>query len=185
VVLGDTRPGDSVLPPELEDSLREWGAVASTVALRAGPVEQDLVRRRGRQLAGRVSDVLGRPVEYVDPVTGGIDVVRGPNTGPLAGLPLVAEHRARAESAEPTPWATGLTVALFFAVLAAVGDIALSRAFGAAFGALWVPANVMVVLGLAPSMWIARRVPFWRWIALGTAVGLGVAWVCLVLTALL
>lgn len=182
MVLGDRLPGDSVLPSELEDSLREWGAVASTVGMRAGPVEQDLVRRRGRQLASRVSDVLGRPIEYVDPVTGGIDVVRGPNTGPVAGLPILPE---RAPEAEPTPWATGLTVAAFFAVLAAIGDIALSRAFGEAFGVLWVPANLLVVAGLAPSLWIARRLPFWRWIALGVAVGLGAAWVCLILAAVL
>jgi len=124
--------------------------------------------RRGRQLAGRVSAAWGRPIEYVDPLTGGRERVQG--TGPL---PAVAP--------EPTPWETGLPVAGFFAVLAAIGDIALSRAFGEAFGLLWIPANLLVVGGLAPSLWLARRQRFWRWIAYGVAVGLAVAWIVLLL----
>jgi hypothetical protein len=169
VVLGERRPGDAALPAELRADLRQWGAVAASMR-GARPEQQDIVSRRGRQLAGRVSDVLGRPVEYVDPLTGGRDLVHGRTTEPI---PLAR--------AEPTPWSTGLTVSAFFAVLAAIGDVTLARAFGEAFGLLWIPANLLVVGGLAPSLWLVRRAPFWRWIGLGVAVGLGVAWIVLLL----
>ncbi|GAA4536304.1 DUF2537 domain-containing protein [Pseudonocardia xishanensis] len=171
MVLGDTMPGDGVLPAELSADLRQWGAVAASIAgTPVLPEQRDIVSRRGRQLAGRVSDALGRPVEYVDPLTGGRERVLGRSTEPI---PVVAP--------EPTPWETGLPAAVFFAVLAAIGDITLSRAFGEAFGLLWIPANLLVVGGLAPSLWLVRRQRFWRWIALGVAAGLGAAWVVLLL----
>jgi hypothetical protein len=171
VVLGDTMPGDSVLPADLRADLRQWAAVATSMhGAPARQEQRDIVSLRGRQLAGRVSDVLGRPVEYVDPLTGGRDLVHGRTTEPIPRL-----------RPEPTPWGTGLAVAAFFAVLAAIGDITLAQAFGEAFGLLWIPANLLVVGGLAPSLWLVRRTPFWRWIGLGVAVGLGVAWVVLLL----
>ena len=172
-MLGDRQPGDPELPAELENALQEWAAFASTVSRSGRPEEVQLLRRRGRQLASRVADVLGRPVELVDPVTGEVESVRVGSTGPL---PLLA-----AEPEGPTPWATGLTVSAFFAVLVTIGDVVLSRAFAEAFGLLWVAANIVVGLGLSPSLWLARRTPFWRWPALGAAVGLGVAWVVLLL----
>lgn len=172
-MLGDRRPGEPQLPVELENALQEWAAFAATVGRSGRPEELLLLRRRGRQLASRVADVLGRPVELVDPVTGAVEAVRAGSTGPL---PLLA-----AEPPGPTPWATGLTVAAFFAVVVAIGDVVLSRAFAEAFGVLWVPANLLVGLGLSPSVWLARDTPFWRWPALGAAVGLGVAWVVLLL----
>ncbi len=132
------------------------------------------MRRRGRQLASRVADVLGRPVELIDPVTGAVESVRvGAATGPIP--------RLAPEPAGPTPWSTGLAVAAFFAVFVAIADVVLSRSFAEAFGLLWVPANLLVGLGLSPSLWLVRRTPFWRWPALGAAVGLGVAWVVLLL----
>lgn len=175
VVLGERRPGDSGLPEDLTSDLRQWAAVATSIAgAPILPEQRDIVSRRGRQLAGRVSDALGRPVEYVDPLTGGRERVIGRRTtGPIP-LP-------RRAPAEPTPWETGLPIAAFFAVLAAIGDVALSRAFGEAFGLLWIPANLLVVGGLAPSLWLARKQRFWRWIALGVAAGLGAAWVILLL----
>ena len=63
----------------------------------------------------------------------------------------------------------------------AIGDVALSRAFAEAFGLLWVPANLLVGLGLAPSLYLLRGAPFWRWPALGAAAGLVVAWIVLLL----
>ncbi len=172
-MLGDRKPGDPQLPVELEHALREWAAFASAVTRSGRPEEVQLLRRRGRQLASRVADVLGRPVELVDPVTGDVESVRAGTTGPL---PLLAT-----EPPGPTPWATGLAVSAFFAVAVTIGDVVLSRAFAEAFGLLWVPANLVVGLGLSPSLWLARRTPFWRWPALGAAVGLGLAWVVLVL----
>lgn len=164
---------DPPLPAELEDALAEWGAFALSVSGSGGPAERDLLQRRGRQLAARVADALGRTVTYTDPVTGRIEPVPAPATGPIP-QPVV-------EPTEPTPWATGLAVSAFTAVLVAVGDIALSAAFAEAFGLLWVPANALVAIGLTPSLYLLRNKPFWRWLALGAAAGLVAAWVVLLL----
>ncbi|HLU57296.1 MAG TPA: DUF2537 domain-containing protein [Pseudonocardia sp.] len=172
VLLGERRADDPPLPAELEDALREWAAFAVTVAGSGGPAERDLLQRRGRQLAARLADALGRTVTYTDPVTGRVEVVPAPSTGPIP---------RRGADPEPTPWATGLTISAFTAVVVTLGDVALSRAFAEAFGLLWVPANILVGLGLAPSLHLLRHVRFWRWPALGAAAGLVAAWVVLLL----
>lgn len=123
-------------------------------------------------------------MDFVDPTSGDVESVQAavaPTRRPATGAP--ARHRSplATQPPEPTPWATGLPVALFFAVLVAIGDIVLSTAFAEAFGLLWVPANLLVGLGLAPSLHLLRSVPFWRWVALGGAVGLSVAWLVLLL----
>jgi hypothetical protein len=172
--LGDRQPGDAPLPSELQDAVREWSALALLTARSGGPTEKALVRRRGLQLAGRVADVLGRPVEFTDPSTGEIESVHVGGPAP----------RLAAHPPGPTPWATGLTVSAFFAVMVTVADVALSKAFAEAFGLLWMPANLLVALGLSPSLYLLRRVPFWRWPAIGTALGLVAAWVALLLDML-
>jgi hypothetical protein len=172
VLLGERRAGDPPLPADLEDALREWAAFAVTVSGSGGPAEREMLQRRGRQLAVRLADALGRTVTYTDPVSGRVEAVPAPATGPIPRPP---------DDAEPTPWATGLTVSAFTAVVVAVGDVALSRAFAEAFGLLWVPANIMVAVGLAPSLHLLRCTPLWRWPALGTAAGLAAAWVVLLL----
>lgn len=170
-MLGERQPGDPPLPVELRQAIQEWAALATTVSRSGGAEEHDLVRRRGRLLASRVADVLGRPVEFSDPATGAVESVA--DTAPVATSPRL--------TAEPTPWSTGLPVAGFVAVFVTMGDVVLSRAFAEAFGLLWVPANLLVGLGLAPSLYLLRRVPFWRWSAMGTSVGLVAAWVVLLL----
>jgi len=70
----DTR--DARLTDDLRAALREWVTVAETVRRSGDAHELDLLRRRGRQLALRVSDVLGRPVEFVDPVSGEVESIR-------------------------------------------------------------------------------------------------------------
>jgi hypothetical protein len=174
VELGDGRPGDPPLPDELQYALREWAAFAVAADRPGAGAEQELVRRRGRQLASRVARVRGRPVDFVDPVSGSVESVRAATPGQRR-----AGSGPAAPPAGPTPWATGLPVAAFFAVLVTMADVQLSTAFAEAFGLWWVPANLLVGLGLAPSLHLLRTVPFWRWPALGTAVGLGVAWVVL------
>jgi hypothetical protein len=84
----------------------------------------------------------------------------------------------------PTPWATGLSIAAFAAVFLMMADVSVCRAFAEAFGLLWIPANLLVGIGLAPSVWLLRRTPLWRWPALGVAVGLVVSWVVLLLAML-
>ena len=51
-------------------------------------------------------------------------------------------------------------------------------------GTGYIPANLLVGAGLAPSLWLLRRTPLWRWPALGATVGLGVSWVVLLLAML-
>ncbi len=171
--LGDRQPGDAPLPAELQDAVREWSAMAVVAARNGGPRERALLRRRGLQLAGRVADVLGRPVEFTDPTTGEIESVRVGAPGPTP--------RLAARPPGPTPWATGLTVSAFFAVLVTIADVALSTAFADAFGLLWIPANLVVSAGLAPSLYLLRHTPFWRWPAIGTTAGLVAAWVAMLL----
>jgi hypothetical protein len=250
------REGDAAdvrLPAELRAALREWTEVADVVLRTGDPHELDLLRRRGRQLASRVAEVLGRPVRFVDPVSGVVEVV-GPPAGvpggpegvagaggaagssdgrngaavrdgvgagvvadPVVADPVVADrvvagavdggvaaagvaaagtdagrgdadHAAgdpgqalAPERARPTPWGPGAAVAAFFAVLVAVADIVLVRAFADTFGLLWLPANLLITAGTVPSLWLARDVPFWRWPAFGAAAGLAAAWVVMLL----
>lgn len=164
-MLGDRQPGDLPLPAELRRSIQEWAALAAMVSRTSDPDELELVRSRGRLLASRVADHLGRPVEFTDPGGGGPEEISS----------------ASEVSGPPTPWATGMPIAVFAAILVTMGDVALSRAFAEAFGLLWVPANLLVGLGLAPSLYLLRSVPFWRWPAMGTAAGLVIAWVVLLL----
>ncbi len=166
------QPEDPPLPTALRQALREWRALAESAARTGGAEEHEIVRRRGRLLASRIAGVLGRPVEFVDPTTGAMELVDERSAGSAAP----PDHPA-----ESIPWATGLPVAAFAAVLVTVGDVALSRAFADAFGLLWIPANLLVGLGLAPALYLLRAVPFWRWPAWGTAIGLVVAWVVLLL----
>ena len=82
---GASQPEDPPLPAALRQALREWRALAETVARSGGPEEHEVVRRRGRLLASRVADVLGRPVEFVDPATGvaeSIDDAARPDPAP-------------------------------------------------------------------------------------------------------
>ena len=171
---GEQSSGDAALPQELQVALREWAANARDVVSAGDPEARELVTRRGRQLAFRAAAALGRPVEFVDPVTGAVESVGvKPGAGPAPGL--------APEPAGPTPWASGLAVSAFFAVAVGIGDVVLSRAFGSVFGWLWVPANLLVTIGIAPTLWLARSTPFWRWLALGTVAGLAAAWVVLLL----
>ena len=98
--------------------------------------------------------------------------------------PLSPLTRPLPEPPGPTPWGSGLLIATFVAVFLTIADVALCRAFAEAFGWLWIPANLLVGVGLAPSLWLLRRTPLWRWPALGAAVGLTASWVVLLLAML-
>ena len=180
VEIGGRRPGDPELPADLVVALREWGEVASRPDIARGADQQEIVRKRGRQLAGRCADALGRPVDFHDPVTGRVEIVSGGLATHRTTIPI---QRATPRP-EPVPWATGLPIAAFFGVLAAAVVVVLSTAVDSAFGLLWLPANVLIGAGLAPSLWLLRRVPLWRWMALGVAAGVVVAWVCLLASLL-
>jgi hypothetical protein len=89
------------------------------------------------------------------------------------------------ERTEPTPWATGLTAAAIIALIIGLIDAILSIALQISFGWVWIPANVLIGIGLAPSIWLLRRMPFWRWISYGVAAGLVAAWLVLFIAAVL
>ena len=80
---------------------------------------------------------------------------------------------------EPTPWGTGLTVSVVIGTIAMVIVLLVSLALRSAYGWWWIPANVLLGVGLTPSLWLMRKLPFWRWIAYGVAGGFAVGWVAL------
>ncbi|NIH86973.1 DUF2537 domain-containing protein [Amycolatopsis granulosa] len=166
-------PHSLALGVELADALHEWAQVAAALRRSAtGPGEAAaVVSRRGRQLAARVAGVMGTPVHYVDPVTGEQVVVPPPpRTDPpprlFAGV-----------GDEPTPWGTGLVAAGFVAAVVVVAMMALVVALAAETSG-WVVllAAVVVTAGIAPSLWLARKLPIIRWVALGAAAGVVLSW---------
>lgn len=85
---------------------------------------------------------------------------------------------------ESTPWATGLTVAGFVAVVTGVAVMVLSLGLIRVHPLLAVGLNVVAAGGLAPTLWGWRRTPVVRWLVLGGGVGVAVAWLALVAMAL-
>ncbi|HEU5475458.1 MAG TPA: DUF2537 domain-containing protein [Actinophytocola sp.] len=173
---GDTEhevdPGALALAGDLPEALREWARVASAVA-RSTPdgAAGDVVTRRGLQLAGRLAASIGAPVGYVDPVTGAESIV---------DPPVEPEPRpAPAASAEPVPWPTGLTVSAFVFALVFYAVLTLASTLAATNPLLAIGSNVVVTVGLAPSIWLVRRTPIWRWVAFGVAAAIGAGWLAL------
>lgn len=195
-------PHNLPLGADLADALHEWARVAQAIHRNSPGTEgvgAQLISRRGRQLAGRVAAVMGRPISYVDPLTGAVTEIDVPEPGgpprrtasigsaDVTDRGTTAAHEpepASTKPAEPTPWTTGLTVATIIAILAVIIVVALSLALGEKSRWLALIANMVIAVGLAPSVWLARRAPVWRWIALGVVIGIGVGWVALLFTAL-
>jgi hypothetical protein len=188
-------PHNLALGADLADALHEWARVADAVSRNgnaSGTAAATLISRRGRQLAGRIAVVMGRPVSYADPLTGEIVEIDvpppeladegQPRWWSAARETSTAGRHATAD--EPTPWATGLTVSFVTAVLMMIVVITLSLALGAANRWLPLIANVVIAVGLAPSVWLARRALVWRWIAFGVVAGIVGAWIALLFTAL-
>jgi hypothetical protein len=44
--------------------------------------------------------------------------------------------------------------------------------------------NLLVAAGMSPSIWLGRSTPVWRWIAHGTAAGIILTWLGLLLSLL-
>lgn len=180
-------PHSLALGAELADALHEWARVADAVHRNGqggGSVAAQLISRRGRHLAGQVAAVMGGPVSYADPLTGevtDVDVPEGEQPPPRGRTG--PRHTGRRIGGEPTPWSTGLTVSVVTALLLMVVVVTLSLALGAANRWLPLIANVVIAIGLAPSVWLARRAPVWRWVAYGVVGGIGVAWIALLFTA--
>lgn len=196
-------PHTLAIDPELAESLHEWASVASTMhrtepiskhggggersgvergdapaaGQEAGATEvESVVSQRGRQLAGRVATSMGRPVRYRDPVTGTASLV-APQPAAMAS-PARRWFGSSSSAEESTPWGTGLVVAAFVAAVVLVALLALATALTAeAAGWVALGATVVVSGGLLPSLWLARRVPVIRWVALGAVAGMVLSWV--------
>jgi hypothetical protein len=164
----------------LADALHEWAKVAEAVVRTDPPANGAagaLVTRRGRQLAGRLAADMGTPVAYTDPVTGEQFLVEAP----APDRPVVEEPEPQEEK---TPWGTGLTVSVFTAAVVTFMVVTLSLGLGETSSWLALLANVLVVGGIAPSVWLARKVLVWRWVAYGVVAGVGLAWFALITTLL-
>jgi Protein of unknown function (DUF2537) len=165
-------------PTALAGALQEWAEVAAAVCAddNADPATAELVSARGRQLAARLAAAAGITVGYSDPVRGVVEAVPASEVRPR----LVQ----RTPPAEPTPWVTGLMVSAIFTAVTVVTVVAVVRALAAVswwFGAV---ALVVITAGLAPSLWMARVFPVWRWVSYGAIAGVGVSWLALILASL-
>lgn len=80
---------------------------------------------------------------------------------------------------EPTPWAYGLAVALFAALVVAIAVVVLSAGL-AGNPVVAVLVNLVVAAGLVPAIWLSRELPVLRWIGVGAALGVLVGWVAAV-----
>jgi Protein of unknown function (DUF2537) len=85
---------------------------------------------------------------------------------------------------EPTPWATGLTVSAVAAVIVGIGLFTLSQGLAPNGRGSVALANLLVAAGLSPSMWLGRATPIWRWVVYGSAAGIVLTWVALLLSLL-
>ncbi|PSL54028.1 uncharacterized protein DUF2537 [Saccharothrix carnea] len=179
----------------LADALHEWAKVADAVTRAETPSDgaaSALVTRRGRQLAVRLAADMGTPVEYTDPVTGELVVVEAPVDEDLGETEVVVEgadgedgEGEQPEPQEETPWGTGLTVSFIVAAVVTFTVYRLSVGLGETSQWLAVLANVLVVGGITPSVWLARKVPVWRWVAYGVVAGVLAAWLSLLLVTVL
>lgn len=165
------------IPATLVDALHEWAAV---VGRATDEPTGRMVSRRGRQLAMRLASETGGEVRYVDPLSGRVRrvsrqraarFVAGGEAG--TGVP--------GDSAAPVPWATGLTVGAIVAAIVIVALVTVSTGLAQVSVLLAVVVNIAVAAGFAPSIWIGRRVPVWRWVALGAVGGIVLAWCALLL----
>lgn len=96
----------------------------------------------------------------------------------------VTGDAAGKQPGEPTPWATGLIVSAMAATVVGVALLSLSQDLASNGAWLVILANLLVAAGLAPSIWLGRATPIWRWVAYGTAAGIVLAWIALLLSLL-
>lgn len=85
---------------------------------------------------------------------------------------------------EPAPWATGLTVTAIVAGIVTIALINLSQALAINGRWLVVLGNLLVAAGLAPSLWLGRATPIWRWVVYGVVAGILLTWVTLLFSLL-
>ena len=183
------------LPQGLVGELADWARLAA-VGAQEGPQALDehdsggrAVSRQGRRLAARVSVLLRVPVDYHDPVSGQVTALRAvtppvPSVATVTTVVPVAAGEPTPEPREPTPWGTGLTLAVIVGGLALLANLALALPLVGTLGIGGVLVDVLVLAGLTPALWLNRRAPTWRWAVHGTLTGLAAAVPVLLVTAL-
>lgn len=106
----------------------------------------------------------------------------GPGGLPGDDVDVDADHRDWAwveewrAGNEPTPWAAGLALAAFAALVVGIAIVVLSSGLSAN-PVIAVVVNLLVAAGLVPAIWLSRELPVLRWIGLGAAVGVLGGWV--------
>lgn len=83
-----------------------------------------------------------------------------------------------------TPWATGLTLTAFTLAVTVVTVVAFGSVLAAVSPLLALGVNLVAAAGAAPTLWVWSRVPLWRWVVLGAAVGIPAGWLILLTTLL-
>ena len=81
---------------------------------------------------------------------------------------------------EPTPWATGLVLAVFAALVVGVAVWVLAAGLSDR-PVVAVLVNLLVAGGLAPAIWLSRGLPVLRWIGAGAAAGIVIGWIAALL----
>lgn len=195
-------------PTALAGALDEWAEVAHAVCSDddTDRATAELVSARGRQLAARLAEAAGTPVGYADPVLGVVEHVPPTPSSPWPDTPDAPAEvpgwaapdepagwaavwagpgdRPDAAPAEPTPWATGLIVSAFAAVVVLAAVVTLVRGLAEVTWLLGAIGLIVVTGGLAPSIWLARHTPLWRWVGFGVAAGIAISWVAVLLATL-
>ncbi|GAB3551597.1 hypothetical protein J2S53_003829 [Actinopolyspora lacussalsi] len=175
------KPEHVGLSPELCAALYEWAEVVERIS-RGNPLDgraSRAVARRGRLLAGRTAGECERAVRYHDPLTGEPSTLPAP-----VGQRLVAGSDPRTEVFDRTARPTGVTVSVILAVLVSVVLVVVSLGLAEVNPLLGVVVNLAVAGGFAPSVWLGRAVPTWRWVAFGVVLGVAASWVILPLSLL-
>lgn len=167
------------LPDTLVAALHEWAGVVELVQTGESVQTGEIVSRRGRQLAMRLAAETGGRIGYADPLSGELAHIGRPRSAKAVrrgGKPVAPVH--------PTPWGTGLTISVVVGAIVAVTLVVVSQGLADVSGFLAVFVNVAIAAGFAPSIWLGRNVPVWRWVAFGTAAGLVASWIAGLLSLL-
>ncbi|MDI2031637.1 DUF2537 domain-containing protein [Saccharopolyspora sp. TS4A08] len=160
------------LPEALVAALHEWAGVAELVQNGESAQTGEIVSRRGRQLATRLAAETGGRVGYVDPLSGELAQIGRPRSAQAirrGGRPVAPVN--------PTPWGTGLMISAVIAAIVAVTLGVVTQGLADVSGVLALFVNIAIAAGFAPSIWLGRNVPVWRWVAFGTAAGLVISWI--------
>ncbi|MER7013967.1 DUF2537 domain-containing protein [Saccharopolyspora sp. NPDC000359] len=167
------------LPDSLVEALHEWAHVAEAAhAEDTAAADLELISQRGRQLAMRLAAETGGQVGYLDPLSGRVARI---------GRPRPAAPRRYAVPVppdEPTPWGPGLVVSTIVGAIATITLVVVTDGLADVSGVLATVVNLAVAAGFAPSIWLGRHIAVWRWVAYGTAAGIVLAWLALLVSLL-